>query len=120
MSDSHQGLSLPGEARISMSEVRASLIVNTNVTDITERAAQSALAVAQATHVTPKKIVVGGAVIGTVAIAISVFVVLWMTHAWGLHWAVSLGAVAAIAVPFGVVATKVLPKLLEQAAGVGH
>jgi uncharacterized membrane protein YcjF (UPF0283 family) len=118
MADDRRQIPERREAQLFIGDVQASLslIVNANVTDVTERAARAAVDVAVATHVTPKQVVMRYAVGGTVILAVAVFVVLWMTHAWALPWQVALGAVGVIGVPFGVVAGKVLPKLLEHTA----
>ncbi len=103
------------QAHLIIQETRDLNLTVANVSDITERAAKVAVDVAEATYVKPKRVVMYGTIAGTAVIAIAAGGVLWMTHAWSLPWQVSLGALAVIGVPFGLVATKVLPRLLEQA-----
>lgn len=90
--------------------------VNTTVTDITERAAKSALDIALATHVTPKRVVMIGTIIGTAIIGLLTVAILWMTYTWSLPPAVVVAALVVIGVPFGIVALRVLPKLVGQVA----
>ncbi len=107
-------------AHLILREERDVRVTVANVTDITVLAARTAENVARLTHVEPKRVVMRGVLIGTGAIAVAACAVLWMTHTWSLPTPVVLGALVVIGVPFGIIATKVLPKLLEQAAGGGH
>lgn len=82
-----------------------------------ERAAASALQVAEATHVRPKRVVINGTIIGTAVIGVFSLAVLWMQHEWSTPWQVSLAAIVAVGVPFGLTAAKVLPKLFGDMTG---
>jgi uncharacterized membrane protein YcjF (UPF0283 family) len=111
-----QTLAPLSEGHLVIRETRDLNVTVANVTDMTERAAKAMVDVAEATHVRPKQVVMRYSVGGTAVLAVSVCVVLWMTHAWALPWQVALGAVVVVGVPFGLVASKVLPKLLEHTA----
>jgi hypothetical protein len=121
MADERPNVPLVHEARLVLPDVQTSLnyIVNTNVTDMTERAAKAMVDVAEATHVKPKRVVMRGTIAGTIVIGALVCIVLSMTWAWSLHPAVAVAAIVAIAGPFGLVAAKVLPKVFEHSVGSG-